>query len=62
MKNKLPKGAYALMLTMYDRLGGYPLCWSHIGATGIGARRPGITKVIHTSYTIHYTPYTILIP
>lgn len=34
------------MLTQYDRLGGYPLVWSNLGANGIGNTRPGITKVV----------------
>lgn len=43
-KNKLPKGAYCLMLTQYDRLGGRPLCWSKLGAYGIGTSAPATTK------------------
>lgn len=43
-KNKLPKGAYSLMLTQYDRLGGRPLCWSKLGAYGIGSSSPAATK------------------
>lgn len=46
VKNKLPKGAYVMMLTQYDRLGGYPLTWSTLGANGIGNLRPGITKIV----------------
>lgn len=46
VKDKLPKGAYVLMLTQYDRLGGNPLVWSEIGANGIGKMRPGITKIV----------------
>ena len=43
-KNKLPKGAYCLMLTQFDRLGGRPLCWSKMGAYGIGSSSPAVTK------------------
>lgn len=45
VKTKLPKGVYAIMLTQFDSLGGKPLNWSRVGATGIGQSRPGITKV-----------------
>lgn len=45
VKNKLRKGAYVMMLTQYDSLGGHPLSWSQIGVNGIGSLRPGITKV-----------------
>eukprot|EP01038_Epipyxis_sp_PR26KG_P005003 gene5003-6988_t len=45
VKSKLPKGAYVMMLTQYDSLGGKPLNWSKIGATGIGNKRPGITSI-----------------
>ena len=47
VKNKLPKGAYVLMLTQYDSVGGRPLSWSRIGANGIGNLRPGITRPVH---------------
>lgn len=31
IKTKLPKGAYLVMLTQYESLGGKPLCWSKAG-------------------------------
>lgn len=46
VKNKLPKGAYALMLTQYESLGGHPVSWSNLDACGIGSGRPGITRVV----------------
>lgn len=52
VKNKLPKGAYCLMLTQYDSLGGHPLVWSTLGASGIGDVRPGITRIVK-----HYGRY-----
>ena len=52
VKNKLPKGAYVLMLTQYDRLGGQPLSWSKIGAYGIGQARPSTTRPVK-----HYGRY-----
>lgn len=30
VKNKLPRGRYAMMATIYDRLGGVPLRWSQL--------------------------------
>lgn len=52
VKDKLPKGAYVLMLTQYDRLGGQPLAWSRIGAYGIGSERPATTRPVK-----HYGRY-----
>lgn len=52
VKNKLPKGAYVLMLTMYDRLGGQPLTWSELGSFGFGSHRPGVTRPVK-----HYGRY-----
>jgi hypothetical protein len=51
-KNKLPKGAYVLMLTQYDQLGGNPLIWSKLGSYGIGADYPATTKPVK-----HYGRY-----
>mmetsp|Transcript_19513 Transcript_19513/g.28059 ORF Transcript_19513/g.28059 Transcript_19513/m.28059 type:complete len:1111 (-) Transcript_19513:184-3516(-) len=51
-KNKLPKGAYVVMLTQYDRLGGRPLMWSKLGAYGIGPDRPATTRPVK-----HYGRY-----
>jgi hypothetical protein len=45
-KNKLPKGAYVLMLTQYDQLGGNPLIWSKLGSYGIGPDYPATTKPV----------------
>lgn len=45
VKTKLLKGAYVLMLTQYDSLGGRPLSWSQLGSNGIGSMRPGITRI-----------------
>jgi hypothetical protein len=52
VKNKLPKGAYVLMLTQYDRLGGMPLTWSKIGSFGMNIHCPGVTRPIK-----HYGRY-----
>ena len=52
VKTKLPKGAYVLMLTQYDSLGGRPLSWSQVGSNGIGDLRPGITRIFK-----HYGRY-----
>jgi hypothetical protein len=46
VKNKLPKGAYVMMLSQYESLGGHPLTWSQIGPTGIGEVRPGVTRIV----------------
>lgn len=46
VKNKLAKGAYALMLTMFDSLGGHPLTWGGLAPCGIDDKRPGITRVL----------------
>jgi hypothetical protein len=51
-KNKLPKGAYVLMLTQYDQLGGNPLIWSKLGGYGIGSDYPATTKPVK-----HYGRY-----
>lgn len=45
-KNKLPKGAYVLLLTQYDHLGGSPLSWSQLGPYGIGEDMPAVTKPV----------------
>ena len=52
VKDKLPKGAYVLMLTQYDRLVGQPVSWSQIGAYGIGNERPATTRPVK-----HYGRY-----
>ena len=51
-KNKLPKGAYVLMLSQRERLGGAPLVWSRIGAYGIGENHPATTRPVK-----HYGRY-----
>lgn len=51
-KNKLPKGAYVLLLTQYDQLGGNPLAWSKLGSYGIGPEYPASTKPVK-----HYGRY-----
>ena len=33
IKNKLPRGRYVVMATLYDRLGGHPLRWSQLQVT-----------------------------
>ena len=37
VKDKLPKGRYVMLLTLYDRLGGRPLLWTQLGGHGAGA-------------------------
>ncbi len=49
VKTKLPKGAYLLMLTQYESLGGRPLAWTEIGTYGIGEEFPGTTKAVKHS-------------
>jgi hypothetical protein len=51
-KNRLSKGAYVLMLTQYERLGGRPLMWSKLGAYGIGSTMPATTHPVK-----HYGRY-----
>eukprot|EP00605_Chrysophyceae_sp_TOSAG23-4_P002040 GSChrysophyteH1.ASY1.ANO1.2259.1 assembled CDS len=46
VKTKLPKGAYLLMVTQYESLGGKPLAWTEIGTYGIGEEFPGTTKAV----------------
>jgi hypothetical protein len=46
IKTKLPKGAYLIMITQYESLGGRPLAWSKIGTYGIGDEFPGTTKAV----------------
>ena len=43
---KLPKGAYTMMLTTYDELGGSPLCWTNLGVYGIGPDFPSMTRAL----------------
>jgi len=43
VKEKLPKGAYVLMLSQYESLGGQPLCWSKLAINGIGPCFPSVT-------------------
>jgi hypothetical protein len=52
VKNKLPKGAYVLLLSQRDRLGGAPLMWSRLGAYGIGENHPASTRPVK-----HYGRY-----
>lgn len=52
VKNKLPKGAYVVMLTQYDKLGGSPLKWSKIGSFGMNIHSPGVTRPVK-----HYGRY-----
>ena len=52
VKSKLPKGAYLLMLTQYESLGGRPLSWTKLGSHGIGNSFPGTTKTVK-----HYGRY-----
>ena len=46
VKSKLPKGAYVVMLSQYESLGGRPLAWSQIGSYGIGEDYPATTKAV----------------
>ena len=46
VKTKLPKGAYLLMLTQYESLGGKPLAWSEHGLYGIGPDMPAVTRAV----------------
>lgn len=66
LKDKLPKGQYVILVTLYDRLGGHPLKWSVIGEHGAGKDRPGVTKPIrhrgcfyHTELNIEQTIYAV---
>lgn len=52
VKTKLPKGAYVLMLTQYESLGGKPLAWSKYGLYGIGPSMPAVTQPVK-----HYGRY-----
>lgn len=44
VKTKLPKGAYVVMATQFESLGGKALWWSKIGPCGLGPDMPSITK------------------
>lgn len=46
VKNKLPKGAYCIMLTQYDSLGGHALAWSKLGSHSIGDEFPATTRAV----------------
>jgi hypothetical protein len=46
VKNKLPRGAYTLMVTQYDCLGGRALSWSTIGSHSIGEGFPATTRAV----------------
>ena len=52
VKTKLPKGAYVMMLTQYESLGGGPIAWSKIGAYGIGDFKSAATNPVR-----HYGRY-----
>jgi len=52
VKSKLPKGAYLIMLTQFESLGGRPLAWTKLGTYGIGEDFPGATKAVK-----HYGRY-----
>ena len=52
VKDKLPKGAYCVMLTQYDSLGGHALSWSKIGSHSIGNEFPATTRAVK-----HYGRY-----
>jgi len=45
VKDKIPKGKYVLLMSMYERLGGLPLKWSRVdGPYGLGGARPCATR------------------
>lgn len=44
IKTKLEKGAYVVMVSQHDSLGGQPLRWSKMGPYGIGPDLPAVTK------------------
>lgn len=44
VKDKLPRGHYCILVSLYDRLGGNLLNWSVLGEHGAGKHRPGVTK------------------
>lgn len=56
VKNKLPKGKYRIMVSIYDKIGGKPIQLFDqpsssdenygLGSSGIGWLRPGITKLV----------------
>lgn len=46
VKSKLPKGAYVLMISQYDSLGGNPLFWSSYDIDEIGKVLPRVTKPV----------------
>lgn len=52
LKTKLPKGAYVLMLSQFDRLGGRPLRYKNIACYGIGPDKPAVSKIVK-----HYGRY-----
>ncbi len=47
VKDKLPAGQYLIAVTLYDRLGGYPLRWSKLK----GNKQGGLGAVTHAAYT-----------
>lgn len=52
VKSKLRKGAYVMMLSQHESLGGKVLWWSKIGPYGIGSKLPSVTKPVK-----HYGRY-----
>jgi hypothetical protein len=46
IKDKLPRGAYVLMLSQYESLGGQPLAWSRQTVNGIGPCFPSTTAAV----------------
>eukprot|EP00968_Pinguiococcus_pyrenoidosus_P028764 scaffold8090_cov267-Pinguiococcus_pyrenoidosus.AAC.5 len=50
VKDKLPRGRYAILVSVYDRLGGSELRWTR----GVDGEKPGVTKPVkHAGY--HYS-------
>ena len=52
VKTKLPKGAYVILVSQHESLGGQTLKWSKMGAYGIGPDLPAVTKAVK-----HYGRY-----
>jgi hypothetical protein len=59
VKTKLPKGAYVILLSMYDRLGGRPIRWVESGNSGddgdtaadaVNPERPACTSAVRELY------------
>ena len=46
VRDSVPNGRYVILLTLYNRLGGQPLCWTELGLSGGGVGLPGATEPV----------------